>query len=125
MKRKGFMMNSSISYKTMFVVAFLVLCALGCNSRRPTPTAIQVSANVVYDRVMSSGVIHCGYVVYPPGLLKDPNTGKLSGVFYDIMESAAKSLQLRLEWTEEVGWGSMIEGLQANRYDMICSPVWA
>jgi|ERR1700733_1192568 len=78
-----------------------------------------------YERVISSGILRCGYVSYPPGFMKDPNTGKASGVFVDIMEASAKNLRLRLEWTEEVGWGSMIEGLQADRYDAICSPVWA
>lgn len=79
----------------------------------------------VYARVMSSGVIRCGYVPYPPGLIKDPNTGKVSGVFADTIEQAATALDLKVRWTEEVGWGSMIEGLNADRYDLICSPVWA
>jgi ABC-type amino acid transport substrate-binding protein len=66
-----------------------------------------------------------GYVPYPPGLIKDPNTGKISGVFADAIAEAASNLGLKVEWVEEVGWGSMIEGLNANRYDLICSPVWA
>lgn len=79
----------------------------------------------VYSRVLSSGVIRCGYVPYPPGLIKDPNNGHITGVFADAVQEAATNLNLRVEWTEEVGWGSMVEGLNANRYDMICSPVWA
>ena len=75
--------------------------------------------------MISSGKIRCGYVIYPPGSIKDPNTGKLSGVFVDAMQAAADNLELKLEWTEEVGWGSMIEGLKTDRYDMICSQVWA
>jgi len=78
-----------------------------------------------YQRVLRTGVIRCGYVIYPPGMQRDANTGKLSGVFVDAMNTAASNMGLRAEWTEEVGWGSMIEGLRANRYDMICSPVWA
>src|SRR5207253_5761520 len=59
-----------------------------------------------------------------PGCLKDPNTGKLSGIGIDSLEMAAKNLGLKVEWTEEVGWGSMLEGLQTNRYDMIATPIW-
>ncbi len=77
------------------------------------------------QKVVSSGVIKVGYVVYPPSLIKDPNTGQLSGIFYDALEHAGKALGLKIEWTEEVGWGTMIEGLQAGRYDMIGSPVWS
>jgi len=87
--------------------------------------AIVQKQESLYDRVIKSGTIRCGYVIYPPGSIKDPNTGKLSGIFVEALESAAQNLGLKVEWKEEVGWGSMIEGLQTDRYDMICSPVWA
>jgi ABC-type amino acid transport substrate-binding protein len=93
------------------------------------PRASNLSAvsgqGTAYDRVMESGVIRCGYVPYPPGLIKDPNTGHISGVFADAITMAVQNLGLKVQWVEEVGWGSMIEGLNANRYDLICSPVWA
>ena len=73
---------------------------------------------------MDRGSIRVGYVVYPPLLIKDPNTGKLSGVSYDIVEAAAKNLGLKTDWAEEVGWGSMIEGLRTNRYDIIGTQIW-
>jgi len=111
-----------------YPLAFLAACstalfvAVGC-----TNTPIQRVDNVssVYDRVMRSGTIRCGYAVYNPGCLKDPTTGKMSGIGVDTLNLVAKNLGLQVEWTEEVGWGTMIEGLQTNRYDMIVTPVWA
>lgn len=103
-------------------LATLAVCTIaGCNaaSVRQSDTT-----NSVYDRVMNGGKIRCGYVVYNPGCLKDPNTGKLSGIGIDTIEMVAKNLGLKVEWTEEVGWGSMLEGLQTNRYDMIATPIW-
>jgi len=76
------------------------------------------------EKVIASGIIRCGYVPYPPGLIKDPTTGQISGMFPEILEEAAKNLGLKVEWTEEVGWGTMVEGLKTNRYDMVCQPVW-
>jgi len=76
------------------------------------------------DRIIKAGKIRVGYVIYPPSSIKDPNTGKLSGIFVDALDEAGKNLNLKVDWTEEVGWGSMIEGLRAGRYDMIGSPVW-
>lgn len=110
----------------LFSVFCLTLMLMsGCDNDKKG-TAGSSSKNIsVYDRVLSAGLIRCGYVNYPPGFVKDPNTGKPSGIFVDVMEKVARNLKLRLEWSEEVGWGSMIEGLQTNRYDMICSPVWA
>lgn len=77
------------------------------------------------SQIMKRGVIRVGYVIYPPSLIKDPNTGKLSGIFYDALNAAGTNLGLKVEWVEEVGWGSMIEGLRAGRYDMIGNPVWS
>jgi ABC-type amino acid transport substrate-binding protein len=90
-----------------------------------TPTAqTQSKSDSVYERVMQNGTIRCGYVVYNPGCLKDPNTGKLSGIGIDTIEQVAKNLGLKVVWSEEVGWGTMLEGLQTNRYDMIATPIW-
>ena len=79
----------------------------------------------VYDRVMRTGVIKCGYIIYPPAILKDPNTGEISGVFHDLMEEAAKRLSLKVEWTVETGWANFINELKSDRFDMMCGTGWA
>ncbi len=78
----------------------------------------------VYERVMKAGKIRCAYVVYPPSCIKDPNTGKLSGIVVDAVRTLGKNLELDIDFTEEVAWGSMIEGLQADRYDLVVSGIW-
>lgn len=78
----------------------------------------------VYDRVMRTKTIRCGYVLYPAYVRKDPNTGEMSGAHYDIINTMGKHLGLKIEWAEEVGWGNFIEGLQSRRYDMLCSGGW-
>ena len=79
----------------------------------------------VSDRVLRTGVIRCGYALWPPGLIKDPNTGALSGISKDLMDEIGKRLSLKTEWAEEAGWGNIVEGLVAGRYDMICGFVYA
>ena len=86
-------------------------------------TSIQKES--VYDRVMRTGVIRAAYITYPPAVIKDTKTGKLTGTFVETLEEVAKNLGLKLEWTEEVGWGAQIEGLKTDRYDIVGSPVWA
>ena len=76
------------------------------------------------QKVLANKEIRVGYVVYPPQLIKDPNTGALSGIFHDALEKAASNLGIKVNWVEEVGWGTMIEGLKAGRYDIVGSPVW-
>jgi polar amino acid transport system substrate-binding protein len=75
----------------------------------------------VYDHVMQSHTIRCGYVNYPPLLSKDPNTGSFSGIGVDIMQRVADILHVKLIWTEETSWANYIEGLNTNRYDALCT----
>lgn len=88
-------------------------------------TQIQTSQETVYSRVLQAKKIRSAYITYPPACIKDTNTGKLSGIFVETLEKAAENLGLTVEWTEEVGWGSQIEGLETDRYDIVGSPVWA
>ncbi len=78
----------------------------------------------VYDRVMRTGKIRCGYNTEPPMIEIDPNTGKVYGATVDIVERIGELLFLEIEWTEQVGWGDMGTGLQSNRYDLICNGKW-
>jgi polar amino acid transport system substrate-binding protein len=110
------------------ILAAIITTALTVHLMGPKPagtSANATAATTVFDRVLKSGTIRCGYVIYPPGLLKNPNTKAIEGVFPETLAAASKALGFKVEWVEEVGWGSMIEGLEADRYDMICSPVWA
>ncbi len=68
--------------------------------------------------------IRVGYVINPPSLIKDPNTGKLSGIYYEAVEKMGKNLDLKINWVEETGWGTFIEGLETRRYDMVVGGIW-
>lgn len=103
------------------IVAVVAAKFSGPPSSKDTKAA---AANNTLERVLSSGVIRCGYVNYPPNLIVDEKTKKISGIFPEILEKAAENLGLKVEWTEEVAWGTMIEGLQARRYDLVGCPVW-
>jgi polar amino acid transport system substrate-binding protein len=45
------------------------------------------------------------------------------GIFPDTLEEAARKLSLKVEWAEEVTWGTLIEGIQSGRYDLHGSAV--
>lgn len=102
----------------LVTLVFFCLQPLSPSSGQPAGTS------TLYDRVMRSGKIRSAYGVYAPGCIKDLNTGKLSGIGVDALELVAKKLGLSVEWAEEVSWGSMIEGLQTGRYDIIVTPIW-
>lgn len=98
-------------------IALLLVCLiLGTGPAR---------ADSLCDRVLKNGKLRAAYVEWYPLLIRDPNTKKISGIGYEVLELAAKRLGLKLEITEAVTWGTMIEGLKTNRYDIIACPVWA
>lgn len=77
-----------------------------------------------YDRVIGSGTLRCGYSIAPPVLMKDPNTGKLSGMDVDVWEGIARRLDMKIEWVESSGWGTFPEDLRSDKYDAYCSQIW-
>ncbi|MCB9988548.1 MAG: transporter substrate-binding domain-containing protein [Rhodospirillales bacterium] len=85
----------------------------------------QAADETAYDRVMRTGKMRCGYAMWPPHVLvKDPNSGEIKGMIPDILEQAANNMDMEIEWTEEVGWGSFIESLRSNRIDAFCMVSW-
>ncbi len=82
------------------------------------------SSRPLYAQVRAAGTIRSAYFVGAPLFTIDPNTKQKSGIFYDIVTTAAARIGLNVNWTEEVGYGEMIQGLNAHRYDIIGSGVW-
>lgn len=90
----------------------------GLHSSNPAPK------ETLYDRVKRAGKIRCGYVIEPPLVMLDPNTGKLSGLTYELMEEIGRQLSLKIDWAGTVTYSHMVADLALNRFDMICSPVY-
>lgn len=84
----------------------------------------QGNTESTYDRVMRTGVLRCGYYMFKPMSWRDPQTNELRGMVVDVAEAIEKRSGIKLEWTEEVTFGSMYEGLKTQRYDAICTPSW-
>lgn len=78
----------------------------------------------VYAKIMAKKEIDCGYFTWVPYVIKDPNTGILSGINYDIMEEIGKNLGIKINWKEEVSAGTALEGLNTKRYDVMCATLW-
>ncbi|NCC22731.1 MAG: amino acid ABC transporter substrate-binding protein [Alphaproteobacteria bacterium] len=96
-----------------FVLALIVTC----------PALARDHSESVYERVMRSGTIRCGYAIFPPNTMKDPATGTLSGISYDLFNRMGEEMGLNVEWTEEVGFGELVSAMESGRVDAICTAV--
>lgn len=102
---------------------FVLICGLLLSPIVPSLAATQ-STDSTFDKVMDSGVLKCGYYVFPPLTIRDPNTNQMSGVFVDIMNSIAEKAHIKIEWSEEVTFGSWGVALQSKRIDAVCTSPW-
>ncbi|HPQ50951.1 MAG TPA: transporter substrate-binding domain-containing protein [Alphaproteobacteria bacterium] len=105
--------------RKIFVFFFLLLMG-------STTLAQAEEKESAYERVIRTGTIRCGYIAWKPYFyyqdLNDPSSK--TGISFDLMNTIGKTLDLKIEWTEEVGWGNIGEGLKAGRYDMACVSMW-
>lgn len=86
----------------------------------PAFAADAASSDPVFDRVMSTRTLRCGYTVYPPFFEKDLKTGEFKGMFYDFTQEIAKRLNIKVEYVAEVGYDMLFEGFKSGRYDAVC-----
>jgi polar amino acid transport system substrate-binding protein len=114
----------------LHVIAIVVVIVAGNNflSTKPgsavsQPTSAAAPGESVFDRVLRTKTIRCGYGVWPPIIAKDPNTGQMSGIYYDVMNEVGKKLGFKVDWVEEVPWGDFSTAIDAGRIDMFCAPM--
>lgn len=69
------------------------------------------------SQIEKKGILRVGYVVFPPTVVKDPITGRLSGHFIDTIEYIANELNVKVQY-HEATWATFISGLQAGQYDV-------
>ena len=116
--------------QTVVVILLALLAGLGGSwvftsvTGRQNFRQTETNKESAYDRVMRTQTIRCGYTMWPPLLIKDSNTGALSGTIHDYVEALGEALHLKVVWTEEVGWGDFPAALGAGRIDAFCAGAW-
>lgn len=114
--------------KIRHIILVLLLSALTSwavtHNQAPIPAA-PTTKETAFERVKRTHVLRCAYISWSATYFqKDPNTGTFRGFGYDLAEALSQVMGLKIEWSEEVGVGTMFEGLQTGRYDAICTPVF-
>ncbi len=78
-----------------------------------------------YQRVLKSSVMRCGYGLWEPGVMRDPNTGKVSGLVYEIAQELGKAINVKMDYTLEVPWDSIGVSLSSGKIDAHAAGIWA
>ena len=108
----------------LYLGFYLIACLAVFAMFSPYAVAAEAKTETAYDRVMRTGTLRCGYILYDPAIKMDLNTKKIYGILPDLLEDLTKRLSLKLEWTEEVPFVTAFEGLKLGRYDAVCTALW-
>jgi len=102
------------------LVLSITAIALAFQFRAPAPeqTAPRETA---YERVMRTQTLRCGYGTWKPGVYKDPATGKMEGLFVELIETMGKLSKLKIEWAAETDWGQIAESIDSGKIDAFCA----
>ena len=114
------MRNVFVSALVALVVSFAVIKFYSPQN----VSTVETKKASAYDRVVTNQEIKCGYLIYAPSFMVDPNTQKMSGVFYDAVNDIGTALNLRIIWQEEGSYDVLIQSLRDGRIDAICSGLW-
>jgi polar amino acid transport system substrate-binding protein len=79
-----------------------------------------IEANSVLAKIRQSGTLRMGYAQTAPWFYKDPKTGDLQGIFYDVAEALCKLLQVKSNY-QEVSWTDSTLALRRGDFDIFVS----
>lgn len=103
--------------KISITLATLGLVLSGCENRSQENRASSFAV------VKQERELRVGYVPIAPWIIKDPNTGALSGSLVDSINSIGRASRIRITFVEE-SWGTFVAGLQSRRYDLSIVPAF-
>ena len=106
---------------SLFLVLIVVSVSLSSSCRQSGPANTSEDA---YARMIRDGRIRVAYISYPPSFIKNPNSGNFSGIFHEVVQQMGKNLDVKIDYTEEVAWGTMIEAIKSGRVDLVCTGLW-
>lgn len=78
----------------------------------------------VFERVMKTQTLKCGYWNWPPVYMVDPNTGQTTGIFKELMDEFSRVTGVKVEWVQEVRFDNLVTDLNSKKIDAVCAGVW-
>ena len=109
-----------VSRYALIVISICAILVLGgCNNENTTQTS-QISS---LDRVRETGELHVSYFLFEPTIVETED-GELAGVFIDLVEAIAESLNARVIY-HDVDLANFVAGLQSRQYDLSIGATFA
>jgi ABC-type amino acid transport substrate-binding protein len=78
----------------------------------------------VMDRILSEKKIKIGFIPSPPGTIKDPKSGELSGFYVDSIRLVFKQVNVEPQFVETT-WAAFAAGLASGQFDLSIAGTFA
>jgi polar amino acid transport system substrate-binding protein len=111
-KKRGFL-ASALTLATIPAVGLV-------SAAKAQATDGGIDANSVLAKVHQSGALKMGYAQTAPWFFKDPKTGELQGIYYDVAEALCQQLQVKSAY-QEVSWADSTLALRRGDFDIFVS----
>lgn len=76
------------------------------------------------EKILDTRQLNCSYVPYAPFIMKDPNTGQLSGLFYELTETIGELVDLEIKWGLETTYAALPEDMKLKKFDLFAGGLW-
>jgi len=107
------------SILVIIMITILVATVLGLFRTVPAKT----KELPTFDKIMETDKLALCYMTWPPSIIKDPNTGDLSGFIIDIVNEIAKESNLEVSYVEST-WGGFSADLNTGKCDAAIAGVY-
>lgn len=104
-------------YVTMTVAAIAIVVAAVSMAKVQKTNAPQSAKVDTLEKIKKTGSFSACYVPFATSIIKDPETGKLSGHSVDAVEYIANQINAKVDFVEST-WGNLVADLVSGKCDM-------
>ena len=114
----------------LLLILMAASALFGCNkgvkatdSAGPVPSLAPVASSTTLGAMMARGEMRVAYVAWNPAVIKNAETGVLTGIFPDMINHMADLLKVKVAWNETT-LANFAAGLQSGQYDFSVGPTF-
>lgn len=108
----------------MKIAKYLVKALVVALALFVAPGAAFSQSGDTFERILRDKKIKFGYIVSPPGAIRDPASGAVSGFYIDAARALVELMQVEAEFVE-TSWANFVSALQAGQFDISIAATFA
>ncbi|GAA4328168.1 hypothetical protein GCM10023144_13690 [Pigmentiphaga soli] len=118
------MSSPSTSFSKWSTLACAAALAAAAILAPASSARAQAQTRDTFERILSEKKIRFGYITAPPGIIRNPASGELSGFYVDAARTIAQLMKVEPVFVETT-WANFVSGLQADQFDVSIAATFA